>query len=76
MEEISPDEMRRYAARWRLINARETEELRQMPLEEKLRIAAGLMSSALALGWSDRRSEEDALVKERWRKIRMYYGRM
>jgi hypothetical protein len=72
--EITPEQARQYVERWRLANAREIEELRQMTAEEKLRITAALMESALALGWSDRVPEEDAAVRERWRKIRAYYA--
>lgn len=63
-----------YVRRWQLVNEREQAEQRAMTQEEKLRVLAGLMASAKALGWDEALDAEDAEVRERWRLLRERLG--
>jgi hypothetical protein len=59
-----------YQQRWRQINAFERAEVRRTPISVKLRQLVALMASARELGWDTRRPSEDAVVRQRWRRLR------
>jgi hypothetical protein len=67
-------EVRAFAARWKLVNAREERELRETSSAQKLRQLAALTASADALGWTKARAAEEEEVRRRWLKLRKAYG--
>jgi hypothetical protein len=71
---MTREEARAYLARWRLVNAREREELRAAAPEAKLRQLAALMESVDALGWRDVLAQGEDEVRERWGQLRKAYG--
>ena len=70
---LTPAEARAFVERWRLVNAAERDELRATPVAVKFRQLAALMASVDQLGWSDALAEEEAEVRERWRRLREAY---
>ena len=68
-----PEEVRRWAARWKLVNAFEIEELRRSPPDLRLRQFFSLMALGKAMGWHTSTPEEIEAVRARWRKIREAY---
>ncbi len=71
---LTKAEAQAFAARWKMVNAAEREELRATPLVTKLRQLAALMASVDRLGWAQALAEEEDEVRERWRKLRKAYG--
>ena len=71
---MTPDEARDWMARWRLVEERQRRELREQTYDERLRALATLMASADLF---DTRAldEEDAVVRERWARLRRLAGR-
>jgi hypothetical protein len=67
-------EVRAFAARWKLVNAREERELRLTSSAQKLRQLAVLMASADELGWTKALAAEEEEVRRRWLKLRKAYG--
>ncbi|HLF11507.1 MAG TPA: hypothetical protein VJA26_09840 [Gammaproteobacteria bacterium] len=73
MKRISSDEAKGYLARWSVAAEAERRELRETPMEVKLRQLAMLMASAGLFPDPGRApSEED--VRARWVTIRRAYG--
>lgn len=64
---------REFLKRWRLVNEREREELRNTPVEEKLRQLGSLHALATGLGWHDTLAEGQEEVRQRWQRIRKAY---
>lgn len=67
---LSKAEAQAYKARWAAVNAAEREELRRMPMEQKLQQLSALMSSADVFGSDGQRAGEVAVVRERWNQLR------
>jgi hypothetical protein len=58
---------------WKIVNDIEREELKTLPVMEKLGQMVALMSSGKALGWTKALAAEEKEVRERWIKLRKYY---
>ncbi len=67
---ITKAEARAFRQRWRLVNAREVEELRSTPLEVKLQQFNTLLAWAHQFGWAEALREGEAEVRERWARLR------
>jgi hypothetical protein len=67
---VTREEAFQYIDRWRLVEETTSEELRQTPVEVKLRQLAVMVEAAHSLGWVDdlRAGEEE--VRERWRLLK------
>ncbi|HWR73908.1 MAG TPA: hypothetical protein VN604_12120 [Nitrospirota bacterium] len=63
-------EAREFQARWKRVNASETEELRRMSMDDKLRQLAALMASVDSFGWRELLAGEEKQVRERWNRLR------
>ncbi len=59
-----------FRRRWELVNEAEREELRNTPLDVKLRQTAALIGFALALKDDTRREREEEAVRVRWSHLR------
>lgn len=66
---ITKVEARSFKRRWKAVNAAEREELRRTPPEHKLRQLAALMASVKELGWDEELAEEEAEVRDRWKRL-------
>ncbi len=62
-----------YRQRWKRLEEMETEELRQMTLQQKLRQTNALMLSAVGLNWNLRNPEEEEFARRRWRRLHERY---
>ena len=71
---VSRAEAEAYRARWQLVNQAEIEELRNTPLEVKLRQLAALMASVNQMGWTEAMASEVDEVREKWRRLRAAYA--
>lgn len=71
---VTKEEAAAYKTRWELANAAELAELCVMTPSEKFRQLEALMASVDQLGWTEALQKEEAEVRERWRRIREYYG--
>jgi hypothetical protein len=67
-------QVRAWAKRWQLVNAREIEELRATPVTVKYRQLVNLMRSAHELGWVTTTNAEVNEVRERWKRLRRANG--
>jgi hypothetical protein len=63
------EELLAYQDRWKLVEAREVQELRSATLEHKLQQVAALMASVDAFGWREGLAD-DQPVWELWQKLR------
>ena len=63
---LTKEELIRFQERWRLVNARTIQEVRDTTPEEKLRQTAVLFEAAHALGWVDELAEGEEDVRARW----------
>jgi hypothetical protein len=63
---LTKEEARRFQERWRLVNARTIQEVRDTAPEEKLRQTAVLFEAAHSLGWVDQLAEGEQAVRARW----------
>jgi hypothetical protein len=61
---------RAFRERWRLVNAREEEELRSTSMEVKWQQFNALMRLGQQLGWCAGPREGETEVRERWARIR------
>jgi len=66
-------EARAFRKRWRLVNAREVEELRSTSLEVRLQQFNTLLGWAHQLGWAEALGEGEAEVRQRWARLRKAY---
>jgi hypothetical protein len=71
---MTKTEAQAWAARWRLVNQAELDELRKTPPETKLRQLAALMASVDAFGWRAAFAADQVEVRERWNRLRRVYG--
>ena len=67
---MTKEEGRAFRKRWEAVNAAEREELRAMPMEEKMQQLAALMASRDLFGWIEEMRKEEAEVRERWLRLR------
>ena len=59
-----------FRERWRLVNAREEEELRSASPELRWQQFLTLLAWAREFGWKDSLTEGEAEVRERWARLR------
>lgn len=71
---MTREEAERFKARWRLVNDFTDEEARRTPPEVKLRQTALLYEAADAFGWAEKLREGEDEVRERWRRLKEFYG--
>lgn len=67
---MSAPEARAWLARWRLVEAQETSELRTTPTTVKAAQTAVLMAWARSVPRSAEEDREEAAVRARWRRLR------
>lgn len=67
------DELLAHQDRWRLVEAREIEELRSASVEHKLTQVAALMASVDAFRWREGLAD-DRPVWDRWQRLRERLG--
>lgn len=71
MAAITPKQARDYLDRWKLVHEVEIQELRNAPLDTKVRQLSILMASRDLFEHDDvEREKEEAVVRERWARIR------
>lgn len=70
MVAISPEQAQNYLNRWKLVHEWETRELRDAPMDLKIRQLAVLMASRDLFAEDHQREMEVAVVRERWARIR------
>jgi hypothetical protein len=63
---LTREEAIRFQERWRLVNARTAQEIRDTSPEEKLKETAMMFEAAHALGWIDKLAEGEEEARERW----------
>ncbi|MCC2669526.1 MAG: hypothetical protein K0Q72_1997 [Armatimonadetes bacterium] len=68
MSRMTAEEVRAWKDRWKLVNQREIEELRNTPVEKKFRQLVQLHEAGKRNGWLER-SDEDLREIERVRAI-------
>lgn len=71
---LTKADARAFRERWRLVNAREEEELRSTSMEVKLQQFNTLLRWAHEFGWEEALKEGEAEVRERWIRLRKAYG--
>lgn len=59
-----------FQSRWRVVNARQTEELRRATIDQKLLATDTLMRSVGEMGWRAALAEEDRREHELWNELR------
>jgi hypothetical protein len=67
---LSKAEAQAFRDRWRLVNERETEELRLTSLEVKLQQFNTLLSWGRQLEWTESLAQGEAEVRLRWSRLR------
>lgn len=70
---LTKAEARAFRRRWQRINAREVEELRSTPMDVRLRQFFTLLRWAHQFGWTEALAEDEALVRQRWVRLRKAY---
>lgn len=63
---MTKEEAREFKERWRLVNERMIQEVRNTPIDSKLEQLALMFQAAQSLGWSDRLREGEEEVRRRW----------
>ena len=71
---MTKEEARQFKERWKLVNDFTDEEARRTPPEVKLRQTALLYEAAHAFGWTEKLREGEEEVRERWRRLKEFYG--
>lgn len=67
-------EYRAWKDRWKAVNEITAEENRRLTPADRLRQFFSLMEMARAMDWHTSTPEEDAVVRERWNRLRKAYG--
>ena len=67
---MTKDEARLFKQRWRLVNDRVIEELRQMPVAVKLQQLAIMFTAGHALGRADKQKSGEEEVRARWVRLK------
>jgi hypothetical protein len=70
---LSKEDALAFRERWRLVNAREIEEMRSASMELKLQQFNTLLAWARELGWNEELRKGEAEVRERWMRLRKAY---
>lgn len=73
-QRMTREEGKQFKKRWALVNAREIEELRNTPIEVKLRQLAAMMASVRQLGWEEALASEAESARQQWQRLRRAYG--
>lgn len=63
---MTKEEARLFKQRWRLVNDRIIEEVRQTPVTVKLQQLAIMFAAGQALGWADKQKLDEEEVRARW----------
>lgn len=63
---MTKEEARLFKQRWRLVNDRIIEEVRQTPVSVKLQQLAIMFAAGQALGWTDKQKLGEEEVRARW----------
>jgi len=63
---LTKEEAIQYLERWRLVNARITQEIRDTSPKEKLRETAVMFEAAHSLGWTDSLAQGEEEARARW----------
>jgi hypothetical protein len=71
---MTREEAEQFKARWKLVNDFTDEEARRTPPEVKLRQTALLYEATHAFGWAEKLREGEEEVRERWRRLKEFYG--
>ena len=71
---MTKEEAHQFKERWKLVNDFTDEEARTTPPEVKLRQTALLYEAAYTFGWAEKLSEGEEEVRERWRRLKEFYG--
>jgi hypothetical protein len=70
----SSQQVKDFAARWKLVADAERDELRAMTLPQKMAQLEALMASARSLGWATTDPAEVDDVRARWNRLAAIYG--
>ncbi len=68
-------EIQAWRDRWKLMNELDVEDLRQTPMDIKLKQLAALMASVDVFHARESLEADDQIGYDRWRKFRTAYGR-
>ena len=68
-------EIEAWRNRWKLMYERDAEDLRQTPMDIKLKQLAALMGSVDVFHARESLEADDGIGYDRWRKFRTAYGR-
>jgi hypothetical protein len=69
-ERLTKAQASAFLKRWKLVNAREREELGDTTLEQKWQQFEALTELAMGFGWVVKRGKDAASVRERWARLR------
>ena len=72
--QLTRTQARAFRRRWRLVNAREEDELRGTSLDVKWQQFNTLLGLAQQLGWTTALAKDEAKVRERWARLRKAHG--
>jgi hypothetical protein len=67
---MTKEEALLFKQRWRLVNDRVIEEVRQTPITVKLRQLAIMFAAGHALGWADKQRAGEEEVRARWVRLK------
>ncbi len=67
---LTKAQARVFRDRWRLVNAREEEEMRETSMDLKLQQFNTLLAWSYQLGWTDALGKGEEEVRARWAKLR------
>jgi hypothetical protein len=67
---LTREEVQTYQERWRIVNQRQREELRQTTADQKIRQLDTLMRSVDVMGWRAKLAEDDWYEHELWNELR------
>jgi hypothetical protein len=71
---MTKDEALRFKEKWAAVNQVTIEEERRKSPEERLRDLAILYRAGKLLGWPQRTSDDEDLIRARWQKLREVLG--
>jgi hypothetical protein len=71
---MTKEEAKAFKERWRAVNERIDEEIRNTPTTRKLQQLSSLYNFALTMGWLDRLGLDEEQVWIRWQELRMRYA--
>jgi hypothetical protein len=74
MKPITVDDVRDYQGRWNTVTAAEHAELQRTPVEVRFRQLCALFESRTLFAADPNSQVRDALVAERWARIRRHYS--